>query len=106
MPNEHLVATIRAAIEWAALGIEILGAVVIVAGGSNVALVLALQNAAGSGSGPLAASFWESMTYAGDTRANAGHHHLLVDVKEPIEANVPPVARICSAPIRCAPSTR
>jgi hypothetical protein len=29
------------------------------------------------------------VTYAGDTRANAGHHHLLVDVKEPIEANVP-----------------
>jgi uncharacterized membrane protein len=32
MPNEHLVESIRAAIEWAALGIEILGAVVIVAG--------------------------------------------------------------------------
>jgi len=32
MPNEHLVESIRAAIEWAALGIEVLGAVVIVAG--------------------------------------------------------------------------
>jgi uncharacterized membrane protein len=32
MPNEHLIESIRAAIEWAALGIEILGAVVIVAG--------------------------------------------------------------------------
>jgi uncharacterized membrane protein len=31
MPNEHLVETIRAAIEWVALGIEIVGAVVIVA---------------------------------------------------------------------------
>ena len=32
MPNEHLVESVRAAIEWAALGIEILGALVIVAG--------------------------------------------------------------------------
>jgi uncharacterized membrane protein len=32
MPSEHVVEYIRAAIEWAALGIEILGAVVIVAG--------------------------------------------------------------------------
>jgi len=38
MPNEHLVETIRAAIEWAALGIEILGAVVIVAGVLRVAI--------------------------------------------------------------------
>ena len=38
MPNEHLVATVRAAIEWAALGIEILGAVVIVAGVLRVAI--------------------------------------------------------------------
>jgi uncharacterized membrane protein len=32
MPNEHLVETIRAVIEWVAFGIEIVGAVVIVAG--------------------------------------------------------------------------
>jgi uncharacterized membrane protein len=32
MPSEHVVEYIRAAIEWAALGIEVLGAVVIVAG--------------------------------------------------------------------------
>ena len=38
MPNEHLVQNIRAAIEWAALGIEILGAVVIVAGVLRVAI--------------------------------------------------------------------
>jgi uncharacterized membrane protein len=38
MPNEHLVVTIRAAIEWAALGIEILGAVVIFAGVLRVAI--------------------------------------------------------------------
>jgi uncharacterized membrane protein len=38
MPNEHLVETIRAAIEWAALGIEIVGAVVIVAGVLRVAI--------------------------------------------------------------------
>jgi len=38
MPNEHLVESIRAAIEWAALGIEILGAVVIVAGVLRVAI--------------------------------------------------------------------
>ena len=38
MPNEHLIGTIRAAIEWAALGIEILGAVVIVAGVLRVAI--------------------------------------------------------------------
>ena len=31
MPGEHLVGTIRQAIEWAALAIELLGAVVIVA---------------------------------------------------------------------------
>jgi uncharacterized membrane protein len=38
MPNEHLVESVRAAIEWAALGIEILGAVVIVAGVLRVAI--------------------------------------------------------------------
>jgi uncharacterized membrane protein len=38
MPNEHLVGSVRAAIEWAALGIEILGAVVIVAGVLRVAI--------------------------------------------------------------------
>jgi uncharacterized membrane protein len=38
MPNEHLVETVRAAIEWAALGIEVLGAVVIVAGVLRVAI--------------------------------------------------------------------
>ena len=38
MPNEHVVETIRAAIEWAALGIEVLGAVVIVAGVLRVAI--------------------------------------------------------------------
>jgi uncharacterized membrane protein len=38
MPNEHLIATVRSAIEWAALGIEILGAVVIVAGVLRVAI--------------------------------------------------------------------
>jgi uncharacterized membrane protein len=38
MPNEHLVETIRAAIEWAALGIEIVGATVIVAGVLRVAI--------------------------------------------------------------------
>ena len=38
MPNEHLVANVRAAIEWAALGIEILGAAVIVAGVLRVAI--------------------------------------------------------------------
>jgi len=38
MPNEHLVENIRAAIEWAALGIEILGALVIVAGVLRVAI--------------------------------------------------------------------
>ena len=38
MPNEHLVETIRAAIEWAALGIEVVGAVVIVAGVLRVAI--------------------------------------------------------------------
>jgi uncharacterized membrane protein len=38
MPNEHLVENVRAAIEWAALGIEILGAVVIVAGVLRVAI--------------------------------------------------------------------
>ena len=38
MPSEHVVEYIRAAIEWAALGIEILGAVVIVAGVLRVAI--------------------------------------------------------------------
>ena len=38
MPNEHLVETVRAVIEWAALGIEIVGAVVIVAGVLRVAI--------------------------------------------------------------------
>ena len=38
MPNEHLIETIRGAIEWAALGIEILGAVVIFAGVLRVAI--------------------------------------------------------------------
>jgi uncharacterized membrane protein len=38
MPNEHLVETVRAAIEWAALAIEVLGAVVIVAGVLRVAI--------------------------------------------------------------------
>lgn len=38
MPNEHLVENIRGAIEWAALGIEILGAVIIVAGVLRVAI--------------------------------------------------------------------
>jgi uncharacterized membrane protein len=38
MPNEHLVENIRAAIEWAALGIEMLGALVIVAGVLRVAI--------------------------------------------------------------------
>ena len=38
MPNEHLVETVRAAIEWAALGIEVVGAVVIVAGVLRVAI--------------------------------------------------------------------
>jgi len=38
MPNEHLVETIRGAIEWAALGIEVLGALVIVAGVLRVAV--------------------------------------------------------------------
>jgi uncharacterized membrane protein len=38
MPNEHIVETIRAAIEWAALGIEVLGAVVIIAGVLRVAI--------------------------------------------------------------------
>jgi uncharacterized membrane protein len=38
MQNEHLVETIRATIEWAALGIEVLGAVVIIAGVLRVAI--------------------------------------------------------------------
>ncbi len=38
MPNEHLVENVRGAIEWAALGIEILGAAVIVAGVLRVAI--------------------------------------------------------------------
>ena len=37
MPNEHLVETVRGVIEWAALGIEVLGALVIVAGVLRVA---------------------------------------------------------------------
>ncbi len=38
MPNEHLVEAVRGAIEWAALGIEVLGALVIVAGVLRVAI--------------------------------------------------------------------
>jgi len=38
MLNEHLIETIRGAIEWAALGIEVLGALVIVAGVLRVAI--------------------------------------------------------------------
>ena len=38
MPNEELVANFRSAIEWAALAIEVLGAVVIVAGVLRVAI--------------------------------------------------------------------
>lgn len=38
MPSAHLIETIRGAIEWAALGIEILGAVVIFAGVMRVAI--------------------------------------------------------------------
>jgi len=38
MPNEELVANIRSATEWAALGIEVLGAVVIFAGVLRVAI--------------------------------------------------------------------
>jgi len=38
MPNAHLIETIRGAIEWAALGIEILGAIVIFAGVMRVAI--------------------------------------------------------------------
>jgi uncharacterized membrane protein len=38
MPNEHLVESVRAAMEWAALGIEILGVVVIVAGVLRIAI--------------------------------------------------------------------
>ena len=38
MPSEHLIETVRIAIEWAALGIEMLGAVVIVAGVLRVAI--------------------------------------------------------------------
>ena len=38
MPNEHLIETVRIAIEWAALGIEMLGAIVIVAGVLRVAI--------------------------------------------------------------------
>jgi uncharacterized membrane protein len=38
MPNAQLIETIRDAIEWAALGIEILGAVVIFAGVMRVAI--------------------------------------------------------------------
>ena len=38
MPNQTLIETVRGAIDWAALGIEILGAVVIVAGVLRVAI--------------------------------------------------------------------
>jgi len=38
MPNEALVSDIRSAIEWAALGIEVLGAVIIFAGVLRVAI--------------------------------------------------------------------
>jgi uncharacterized membrane protein len=38
MPNEHLIDSVRYAIEWAALGIEVLGAVVIVVGVIRVAI--------------------------------------------------------------------
>ena len=38
MPSEHLIGNIRAAIEWAALSIEILGAIVIFAGVLRVAI--------------------------------------------------------------------
>jgi uncharacterized membrane protein len=38
MTNEHLVESVRGAIEWAALGIEVLGALVIVAGVLRVAI--------------------------------------------------------------------
>lgn len=38
MPNEHLIENVRSVIEWAALGIEILGVVVIVAGVLRVAI--------------------------------------------------------------------
>lgn len=38
MPSEHLIENVRIAIEWAALGIEMLGAVIIVAGVLRVAI--------------------------------------------------------------------
>ena len=38
MPSEHLIGNIRTAIEWAALGIEMLGAIIIVAGVLRVAI--------------------------------------------------------------------
>ena len=38
MPNEHLIENIRVVIEWAALGIEMLGALIIVAGVRRVAV--------------------------------------------------------------------
>jgi len=38
MPNEHLIENIRVVIEWAALGIEMLGALIIVAGVLRVAI--------------------------------------------------------------------
>jgi uncharacterized membrane protein len=38
MPSEHVIENIRAAIEWAALGIEMLGAIIIVAGVLRVAI--------------------------------------------------------------------
>jgi uncharacterized membrane protein len=38
MPSEHLIENVRTAIEWAALGIEMLGAIIIVAGVLRVAI--------------------------------------------------------------------
>ena len=38
MPSEHVIENIRTAIEWASLGIEMLGAVIIVAGVLRVAI--------------------------------------------------------------------
>jgi uncharacterized membrane protein len=39
VPGEHLIAAVRAGIEWAALGIELLGALIIVAGVLRVAIM-------------------------------------------------------------------
>ena len=38
MPNEHLIDSVRTVIEWAALGIEMLGALIIIAGVLRVAI--------------------------------------------------------------------